>query len=303
MLPPISTATIAIIVTYNPNQQNLTNLVHKSAAYVDLVLVVDNGSPAPIGAWLEGAGSKVLLIELCENFGIARAQNIGIERARTLGTDYVVLFDQDSDPESDTLTSLFNALSSLLMQKIQVACVGPRYVDKRQNNPTPFVRVEGLSLVRTTCNSHTDLVPVDHLIASGSVIPLKTLDIVGGMREELFIDYVDLEWCERAKSMGYQTYGVCAAKMEHALGDEPISFMGTAYPARSPLRHYYMFRNAIWMYRQNYVRWNWKVVDGLRLLRKYVFYTLFAKPRHVHFWMMSKGMWHGLIGKMGRYQR
>ena len=162
--------------------------------------------------------------------------------------------------------------------------------------------MEGLSLVRSSCGSNADLVPVDHLIASGSVIPLKTLDAVGGMREELFIDYVDLEWCERAKSMGYQTYGVCAAKMEHALGDDPISFMGTAYPARSPLRHYYMFRNAIWMYRQNYVRWNWKVVDSLRLLRKYVFYTLFAKPRHIHFWMMTKGMWHGLIGKMGRYQ-
>lgn len=292
----------SIIVTYNPDQDKLINLVRKCAVQLEQVVIIDNGSSTPVGIWLQGVGGNVALMVLGDNLGIASAQNIGIERARALGFDYVALFDQDSDPEPDTLPNLINALSGLLMQQKHVACVGPRYVDKRQRNPTPFIRVEGLSLVRTLCDSNADLVPVDHLIASGSVIPLKTLDVVGGMKEELFIDYVDLEWCERAKSMGYQTYGVCAAKMEHALGDDPISFMGTAYPARSPLRHYYMFRNAIWMYRQSYVRWNWKFVDSLRLLRKYVFYTMFAKPRHIHFWMMTKGMWHGLIGKMGRYQ-
>lgn len=298
----MNSLTAAIIVTYLPDRQKLTNLVRKSAAQLEQVVIVDNGSSMQIDVWLEGFGPNVELIELGDNLGIARAQNIGIDRVRTLGLDYVVLFDQDSDPEPDTLPNLIDALSGLLTQHKQIACVGPRYVDKRQNNPTPFIRVEGLSLVRTSCSCQADIVPVDHLIASGSVIPLKTLDVVGNMKEELFIDYVDLEWCERAIFMGYQTYGVCAAKMEHALGDDPISFLGTAYPARSPLRHYYMFRNAVWMYRQSYVRWNWKVVDGLRLLRKYVFYTLFAKPRHVHFWMMTKGMWHGLIGKMGRYQ-
>jgi len=294
--------TAAVIVTYHPDQQELTNLVRKCAAQLDQVLLVDNGSLQPIEAWLEGIGPNIIMIELGDNLGIARAQNVGIDQARVLGIDYVVLFDQDSNIELDTLPKLINALSGLLKQYKHVACVGPRFVDKRQDNPTPFVRVEGLSLIRTSCVCQADIVPVDHLIASGSVIPLKTLNVVGGMNEELFIDYVDLEWCERAMFMGYQAYGVCSTKMEHALGDDPISFMGTAYPARSPLRHYYMFRNAIWMYRQNYVRWNWKVVDGLRLLRKYVFYTLFAKPRHVHFWMMTKGMWHGLTGKMGRYQ-
>lgn len=292
----------AVIVTYQPDYQKLTNLVRKSSAQLEEVLVVDNGSSSPVETWLKNIGENVVLIELGDNLGIARAQNAGIERARAMGLDCVVLFDQDSDLEADTLPSLMNALSVLLGHYKRVACVGPRYIDKRQNNPTPFIRVEGLSLVRASCGSQADLVPVDHLIASGTVIPLQTLYAVGGMKEELFIDYVDLEWCERAKFMGYQTYGVCAAKMEHPIGDDPISFLGNAYTAHSPLRHYYMFRNAIWMYRQKYVRWNWKVVDGVRLLRKYIFYTLLAKPRYVHFWMMTKGMWHGLIGKMGRYQ-
>lgn len=291
-----------IIVTFNPNLENLLRLVARCSEQVHKVVVVDNGSREEFGEYLIDIAEHVELIKLGENLGIAEAQNVGIDFAKRLKMDCVVLFDQDSDLMLETLPTLIGALEKLIAEGRQVACVGPRYIDKRQNNPTPFIRVEGLKLVRKSCGNQSELVPVDHLIASGSVIPIATLDAVGGMKEELFIDYVDLEWCERAMFMGYQTYGVCAAEMEHALGDEPIWFLRAAYPARSPLRHYYMFRNAIWMYRQTYVRWNWKVVDGLRLLRKYVFYTLFAKPRRVHFWMMTKGMWHGLIGKMGRYE-
>jgi rhamnosyltransferase len=293
-------AIAGIVITFHPNQKTLIKLVNTLSAQLDHVLVVDNGSPEFASDWFTGL-ANVELISLGDNFGIARAQNIGIKRAKQLDAGYVALFDQDSDLAPDTIPALMAAMSQLQADGKKVACVGPRYIDKRQNNPTPFIRIEGLRLVRETCKGLSDITPVDHLIASGSIIPMTTLDVVGGMAEDLFIDYVDLEWCERAKFKGYQTYGVCAAQMEHALGDEPISFMGTSYPARSSLRHYYMFRNAMWVYRQDYVRWNWKVVDGLRLLRKYVFYTLFAKPRSKHFWMMTKGMWHGLIGKMGKY--
>ena len=295
-------AIAGIVITFHPKQKTLIKLVNTLCTQLDHVLVVDNGSPEMDLDWFTGL-TNIEVISLGDNFGIASAQNIGIKRAKDLDAKYVVLFDQDSDLDLETIPTLMAAISQLQADGKKVACVGPRYIDKRQNNPTPFIRIEGLRLVRESCKGFSDIVPVDHLIASGSIIPMTTLDAVGGMVEDLFIDYVDLEWCERAKFKGYQTYGVCASQMEHALGDEPISFMGTSYPARSPLRHYYMFRNAMWVYRQDYVRWNWKVVDGLRLLRKYVFYTLFAKPRSKHFWMMTKGMWHGLIGKMGKYSK
>jgi len=294
--------TAAIIVSYNPDLFSLHRLALRCSNGVDYVFIVDNGSVDDNKCLIPSFPENVRLYPLHMNFGIAYAQNYGISIAREFGIDFVAFFDQDSNLEITTLPNLIFAINQLIDSGANVACVGPRYIDKRQNNPIPFIRVKGLTLERISPNSDNDIVPVDHLISSGSVIPMKTFDAVGVMKELLFIDYVDLEWCERAKFMGYQSYGVCAAAMEHELGDEPIRFMGTAYPARSPLRHYYMFRNAIWMYRQSYVRFNWKCVDGLRLLRKYVFYTLFAKPRHVHFWMMTKGMLHGLFGVMGRYQ-
>jgi rhamnosyltransferase len=54
------------------------------------------------------------------------------------------------------------------------------------------------------------------------------------------------------------------------------------------------------MYRQSWLPLHWKLADGWRLLLKYGFYTIFAKPRRQHWWMMTMGVWHGLSGRMGR---
>ena len=54
------------------------------------------------------------------------------------------------------------------------------------------------------------------------------------------------------------------------------------------------------MYRQRWVPFQWRLVDGWRLLLKFGFYTLFAKPRYEHLKMMTQGVIHGFIGRMGR---
>lgn len=292
---------VAIVVTYHPKLEILQRLVATISQQVLRVIIVDNGS---LDLHLDDASGfpNAELIKLGDNLGIAAAQNVGIMRARQLGASFVVLFDQDSNPGTDLLPTLYAEIQTLLNRNVRVACVGPRYFDARQNQPAPFVRIEGCRLRRIQCSEQSDVMPVDHLIASGSMIPMQTLDVVGLMEESLFIDYVDLEWCERARVRGYQTYGVCKVTMSHALGDEPIKFMGRPRPARSPLRHYYMMRNAVWIYRQPWPRLGWKIADALRLVRKYVFYSIFAKPRAQHVTMMTRGLWDGLINKMGPYR-
>ena len=88
--------------------------------------------------------------------------------------------------------------------------------------------------------------------------------------------------------------------MNYDLVNERFVFFGKTYPHHNALRRYYHFRNATWMYRQSWLPLHWKLADGWRLFLKYVFYTIFAKPRHQHWWMMNKGIWHGLSGRMGR---
>lgn len=288
---------VAIVVTYQPKLDALERLLDRLVPQVTSVVVVHNGSRADLAAWnRERVTNSVELLLLGENRGIAAAQNIGIQLARDRGAGFVLLMDQDSLPAPDMVEKLLSALSEHPL----AAAAGPRYLDVRQNNPPPFIRVHGLRLERCACPTEGSVVPVDYLIASGCLIPVPVLDKVGGMRADLFIDYVDIEWGLRARHHGFQSYGVCSAHMQHSLGDRPIKFFDKNIPLHSPLRHYYHFRNAVLLYKDPRVPLNWKLVDGWRLCLKYVFYSLFAKPRMAHWRMMTLGVWHGLVGKTGK---
>jgi rhamnosyltransferase len=287
---------VAIVVTYHPDLVLLGALLTRLAPQVADVILVDNGSPCDIVTWnAQREPAAVGVIALGENRGIAAAQNVGIQWARNRGAGFVLLMDQDSIPAPDMVEKLISTISEHALP----AAAGPRYLDERQDNPPPFIRVRGLRLERCACATEKSVVPVDYLIASGCLIPMSVLDKVGGMRDDLFIDYVDIEWGLRARHHGFQSYGVCPAHMQHSLGDHPIKFFGKSIPLHSPLRHYYHFRNAVLLYKEPWVPLNWKLVDGWRLCLKYVFYSLFATPRMAHWRMMTLGVWHGLVGKAG----
>ena len=294
--------TIAIVVTYHPDLGVLSRLLDTLKCQVKKIIVVDNGSTIDVNGFLSDRNdTSVHYLPLRNNFGVATAQNAGIAWAREQGADFVVLFDQDSEPAPDMIEILVKAAETMMTQGYSVAAVGPRYLDARQNNPPPFIRVRGLQIERCTCMEPDSIVPVDYLISSGSLIPMATLNIVGDMTQELFIDYVDIDWGLRAGRFGHQSFGVCNAVMQHCLGEYPIKFFGRQIPLHSPLRHYYHFRNAVWLYRQSWPPLRWKLADAWRLLLRYGFYTLFAQPQLKHFRMMTLGLWHGLRGRMGRF--
>lgn len=292
---------VSVVVTYNPEPERFKALLAGALPQVDRVVIVDNGSKAEVLEWIRQLTlpERVELVELGLNVGIAAAQNVGIRRVRDLGAAYVLLFDHDSIPEERMVKTLMDVVLEKGSQGIKVAAVGPRYFDERQNNPPPFIEVKGVSVIRHACDPGQNCVPVSYVIASGSLMPLQTLDVVGDMREDLFIDYVDIEWGLRAAAMGYQTFGVCNALMQHDLGDVPLRLMQRSIPLHSPVRHYYLFRNAVLLYQQKNLPFNWKLGDAGRLFLKFGFYALYGQPRLAHIKMMSLGLWHGLCGRSG----
>lgn len=292
----------AVIVSFQPNLQQLKRLIDALQPQVDDIVLVDNGSDTDIVTWTKCLSNISALHVYCLglNSGIAAAQNLGLKKVHDLSSSHVIFFDQDSCPAPDMVQQLLCVLLERQKNGEKIASVGPRFIDNRLDNFPPFVRIRGFKYERQPCMSSNSVVLVDYLIASGCLIPMSTFAAVGAMQEELFIDYVDIEWGLRAKSQGFVSYGVCAALMYHNLGDKPISFAGRYYPARSAIRHYYMFRNAVWMYRQPWLPLNWKIADGWRLLLKYGFYLLFDKPRSLTWKMIHKGLWHGCMRRMGK---
>jgi len=233
---------------------------------------------------------------------VATAQNAGIAWAREQGADFVVLFDQDSVPAPDMIELLHRAYQRLTGEAFRVAAVGPRYVDERNSARSSFSRLSGIRLVKEDCTTNKEIILTDFLISSGSLISLKTLHSVGCMNEALFIDQIDLEWGLRFKSLGYQSFGVCNAVMAHSLGEAPLVFLGQKFLNHNPLRHYYIFRNAVWLISKKYTPIGWRLRLARMIFFRYLLYPLWVSPRLAYLKMMTKGLWHGLIGRMGKLE-
>jgi rhamnosyltransferase len=165
-----------------------------------------------------------------------------------------------------------------------------------------IINFKPFRLIRSKPDKQQCVTHPQYVITSGSLIPISVLDDIGLMREELFIDFVDIEWCLRARAKGCDIVSFPQVEINHHLGDSSVSFMGTSYPIHSPLRMYYYFRNAMYLYRLKGVDWNWRVVDSTRNLFRFLFYMLFVKNRSMYFKYIIKGYYHGLIKKMGKLE-
>ncbi|MDX9819066.1 MAG: glycosyltransferase family 2 protein [Desulfococcus multivorans] len=294
---------VAIVVTYHPQISALECLLNVLDEQVDSIVLVDNGSGLYLAEFIASRRKpKEFLITLGANFGVAAAHNAGIEWARRNGKRYVVLFDQDSVPAPDMISHLISALHKLTDQGIRVAAVGPSYQDIRNIKHPSFIKARGFQVNKIECRSPFRIVESDVIISSGSLIPLSTLEEVGGPLDELFIDQVDMEWCFRAKSKGYSVFGVCDAMLHHSLGESPKNFLGRKFVHQSPLRHYYIFRNAVWLLFKKHTPPSWKFLFIRSIFFRFIVYVCLISPRAAYFKMMTKGILHGLNGCLGKLQ-
>ena len=292
----------AVIVIYFPEQEVLDRLLRALAAQVAYIAVVDNGAMESTRTFLRGLAAEAPSLEILyqrQNVGLAAAHNIGIARMRTKGCSHILLLDQDSISAPDMVKKLLQACLQLQAKSKRVAAVGPGYQDPRTGHASFFVRFGWLRFKRIYCD-HLDntSIPVDFLISSGSLIPIATLDHVGGMDERLFIDHVDTEWFLRAASLGYRAYGIGEARMEHSLGKGAAIRLWLGrwrhIAIHTPLRHYYMFRNSTLLYRRNYAPWKWILSDLIRLILTFFFFLAVSPDRLEQGRMMLKGLWDGI---------
>jgi rhamnosyltransferase len=234
----LMTKTAAIIVLYHPDPSELDALIERLRPQCNEIILGDNSSLKETLSKTVTLFAQCIYIDMGHNAGVAAAQNAGIQQAKQLGCSHVVLFDQDSLPASDMIEKLLTAMQNLEAQGTKVAAVGPvyssmmRYIKSR---PEPHVKK-------------------NHLISSGILISLQTLDAVGLMEEKLFIDDVDTEWCYRALSKGFQLFNIRSAMMEHHLGHQKkVFFNSINVTIHNPGRYYYLFRNHLWLLNRNYI--------------------------------------------------
>lgn len=285
---------VAVVVTFNPDAGALEALLDTLHPQVDHIVVIDNASDIPVAL---PSLANISLVSNTTNKGLGYAYNLGREQARSFSASHLILFDQDSCPAPDMLRHLKEAFEQ--SGTSPVAAVGPRYSDVKGQYTSPFVVLSGIGLKRVDC-ANGELVDVDHLISSGCLIDLNAWEDVGSFEEQLFIDYVDTEWCWRARRKGYRLLGVGSARMVHNLGDDEFIAFGKPRVLHAPFRLYYQMRNRCWMILQPDVGWRWRVMDAMRSIKIFMAIALFSPNRWQRVKYMAKGIIDGIFARMGR---
>ncbi|MGP1629176.1 MAG: glycosyltransferase family 2 protein [Giesbergeria sp.] len=290
------TCVVAVVVTFQPDLVALGLQIEALRPQVARMVIVDNASTTDLAVWCRGAAPQVDAVLCMErNLGIGGAQNRGIDWARSQGASHVLLMDQDSLPDTDMVRQLLCALQD----RPDAGAAGPLHADPRQPIAhSPFVWLEGFRFRRLPCAPGV-VHEVDHLIASGCLIPLAVLDQVGVLLEDWFIDFVDVEWSLRARAAGWVLLGVCSARMAHGLGGPPIVFMGRRFLAYPAWRHYFQVRNAVLLYCQPFVPIRWALASAWRLFMKIGFNCVAGRSRWQHFKASLRGIWDGVRGRAG----
>jgi rhamnosyltransferase len=181
---------------------------------------------------------NIELIKLRDNLGIAKAQNIGIQFAIKQNADIFVFFDQDSEIENSFLQNLIAPLS-----QSTTLVTSPIFFDKSQGFRFPSYSLSKYGLLKKVIDTNGDY-NVDVIISSGSATNRKTIELVGLMNEDYFIDFVDTEWSLRCKSKNVPIKVISNAKMIHAIGEKSIDLKIMRLFIHSPTRTYYKVRNS-----------------------------------------------------------
>jgi rhamnosyltransferase len=299
--------TAAIVVAFRPEPAQIGQLVGSLARECQAVFVMDNGGGYAALADMLESTPAVRVVDMGGNRGIGLALNRGFELALLAGSRYVITFDQDSAPPPGMPAQLADAMERLAAQGVRVAAAGPLIVDTRGAHPLqhPFMRRRSGWPRPIVCSSSSELVEADFLITSGCLISLDTYQAVGGFDTDLFIDFVDMEWCFRAQAAGYRSYGICSAVMPHELGmGNSASAFGMTVLDHSALRRYYFARNTLRVVRLPYFSMGWKVRLLLSLLGRLVLLPVVVRFRRgwfQHWRMLIRGVLDGVARVGGAY--
>lgn len=288
----------AVIVFYHPADDCIAH-ASQLARLVDRVVVVENTPDVSAQCYEGKFPENVDVIANGANVGIAIALNQGIDALVGAGHRYALLFDQDSVATPELIDGIASYFGDSRFDSGEVALVGPAYFDARFGRRTPFMRFAPFR-AQFIEPAGGDPIDVDFLITSGSCIDLRYWQSIGPMENELFIDFVDVEWCLRAKRKGFRIVGLPWLTLTHSLGEEPIRLGWRYYPLHNITRRYYQVRNVVNLLLRPHVSWVWKSREMLRLPVRLVIYSIWSGGSVAgNTRMIAKAFCDGVRGRLG----
>ncbi len=277
----------AVISVFNPDV-DLQAHVDLVRAQTSHVVVVDDGSTTPPSI-READGVRVVTLPV--NSGVAAALNAGIVACLEDGADAVLTLDQDSTLPDGAVAEL---VSTLLRLKGRAAFVAPEFF----GDVSQVIERGPGETLRTR-----------RTIQSGMVVPRETFDRVGLLREELFIDLVDIDFELRCHAAGLEGYAAPGLRIGHRLGHRyergplgrfRLPGLGSDVTLSTPFRYYYRVRNRVAICRLPWKgRVGWMLRDAVLDAAHFVDVLVASRPRRVMWRIMRAGWRDGRRGTLG----
>lgn len=220
----------AVIISFNPNCESLFDNIKSYDKNVDEIIVVDNSTELDLKTHIKKMceNSQFIYHDMNGNKGIAAALNIGFDYAIKKRAEWVLTMDQDSSFVSD-LESYKSYIRSNDCSKLLLLA--------------PLYNYHNISKIENIISSNPTIVP-----QSGNLVKLSNYIKLGPYREDYFIDFVDYEYCFRAKSQNLLLYQINSEILNHKSGVcTTISFLGIKYNyfESTPVRYYFVVRNGL----------------------------------------------------------
>jgi rhamnosyltransferase len=293
--PPHRSRICAVVVSYNIGEaiHRCFDAIQSQVAHV---LIIDNGSGDGTRRELDklAASDSVTLILNQRNEGIGHAYNQAVRWARDKGFQWILTLDHDSEATPGMIDELirgFAALESAGIRNVGIMATGLfdlniqqyLYYEPREHGGLPLYQSE--------------------VFSSGSLIWLGVFDVVGPFNEDLFIYFVDIEFCRRLDCAGYGVYMCPEAVLLHREGSKErhrFLWIDTCYEHYGKEARYYLSRNTIHFLKKLRPCLHDFAQAATRLRRDHVNILLFDRDRLPVLWFSLRGLVDGIRGKVGR---
>jgi rhamnosyltransferase len=207
------------------------------AKQVAAVVIIDNGSAdaelEPILKLVEDGIAD--LVRNPQNLGLATALNQGVKWGQERGLAWMATFDQDTLAEP-YLVAEAEAIYDV-RQTDDIAAIGAGWVSR----PEWDLGCSDPGGIELAC-----------VITSGTLHSIAIWQALSGFREDFFVDYVDTEYCLRARQHGYKVIRACRVTMGHLIGNpksRSIYIRSVTPSNHSAIRRYYITRNRMRVWR------------------------------------------------------
>ncbi len=270
----------ACVVLYNPDIKCLDN-INSYYSLVDCLYVLDN-SDCYNSKLIELLTEKknVEYINLGGNQGIAYALKVGLQKSVETQFDLCLTMDQDSIFPTISRTDLENKILKVDLEQYGIIGLNINSSDKED-----------------------EIVEVKYWLTSGNFIVLNNYKKIHGVREELFIDYVDFDLNQQFDQINKKVAYWRDLSLIHQIGNpKKYNFFGVKFTVlnHAPIRYYYRFRNARYLYLRN-----------KKFFRKLYFHDLcidipkiilFEKQKRLKLRLIKKGRKDAKKGILGKYE-